>query len=116
MTLYRIERGEASVTLGAYFAVAHALGAQLEVTDTNTRASSSRKAAAQLPSKIRVADHSQLKRLAWQLKEAKEITPKEALEIYERNWRHVDLKKMSLREQELLKALLVAFGRERLLV
>lgn len=32
----------------------------------------------------------QLKRLAWQVHGAETLRPAEALDIYERNWRHVD--------------------------
>jgi hypothetical protein len=116
MTLYRLERGEASVTMGAYVAAVHALGIELELIDADARARRSKRTDAKPPAKIRLADYPQLKRLAWQLKDTKEISPSEALEIYERNWRHIDLGKLSPREQELLRALLAAFGRERLLV
>ena len=62
------------------------------------------------------ADYQQLKRLAWQLKDTKELTPREALDLYERNWRHVDTAAMDEGERELIEVLLAAFGRERLLV
>ena len=114
VTLHRIERGEASVAMGAYLSVISALGLKLELSDRRSRRS--RQAGPKPPSKIRLADYPQLKRLAWQLKDTKEISPKEALDIYERNWRHIDLETMDSREQELVQALLDAFGRERLLV
>ncbi len=55
-------------------------------------------------------------RLAWQMKSTAELTPEEALDLYERNWRHVDIKNMSEKEKELITTLLNAFGREKLLV
>ena len=111
ITLYRIERGEASVAMGAYLSVVFALGLTLDLADR-----SHKRKRDEIPQKIRLADYRQLKRLAWQLKDTKEISPKEALDLYERNWRHVDTKAMDPHEQKFLDALLVAFGRERLLV
>ena len=114
--LHRIERGEPSVAMGAYLSVISALGLVLELSDARARKRPARPSASKLPSKIRLADYPQLKRLAWQLKGTKEISPKEALDLYERNWRHIDLTAMDSREHELVETLLAAFGRERLLV
>lgn len=117
ITLYRIEKGEASVAMGAYLNVIFALGLSLKLEDPRgSQHSGHAKASTNLPKKIRLADYKQLKRLAWQLKDTKEISPKEALDLYERNWRHVDVKAMDSREKKFLKALLTAFGKERLLV
>src|SRR5262249_35167882 len=114
VTLYRIEQGEVSVVIGAYLSVIFALGLKLELTDP--RKSKAITAPPKLPKKIRLADYKQLKRLAWQLKGTKQISLQEALDLYERNWRHVDIKAMDTREREFLESLLAAFGRERLLV
>lgn len=86
VTWHRIERGEPSVTMGAWVAAAGALGLKLDWLDTNSPAQ------AQLPTgnKIRLVDYPQLKRLAWQLPGVEQLTPQEALSLYERNWRHVD--------------------------
>lgn len=113
VTLHRIERGEPSVTIGAYFNLIESLGLGFRLTDQIFKAKSSLK---KIPKEIRLADYKQLKRIAWQLKGTQKVTPKEALELYERNWRHVDVKKMDAQEKEFLKSLLEAFGRERLLV
>ncbi|HEY8272188.1 MAG TPA: hypothetical protein VIG33_14960, partial [Pseudobdellovibrionaceae bacterium] len=69
-----------------------------------------------VPKKIRVSDYKQLKRIAWQLKGSQELSPQEVRDLYERNWRHIDLKTMDAREKKLLEMLLAAAGRERLLV
>jgi transcriptional regulator with XRE-family HTH domain len=116
ITLYRIERGEASVAMGAYLNVISALGLKFELEDQQTQRRKRDLLGQEIPNNIRIADYKQLKQLAWQLKDTKEISPKEALDLYERNWRHVDLKAMDSREKKLLDTLLSAFGRERLLV
>lgn len=116
ITLNRIERGEPSVAMGAYLSVATALGLNFELVDPQSRDSSPSEALTKLPSKIRIASYKQLKKLAWQLKGTQELTPQEALDLYERNWRHVDIAALDAREKKLLKNLLAAFGRERLLV
>ncbi len=116
VTLHRIERGEESVAMGAYLSVISALGLEVDLVDPRSRKRKSPSLVRKLPSKIRLADYRQLKKLAWQLKGTKELSPKDALDLYERNWRHVDLKAMDPLEQELLESLLAAFGRERLLV
>ncbi|MBI2606098.1 MAG: helix-turn-helix domain-containing protein [Deltaproteobacteria bacterium] len=116
VTLYRIERGEASVAMGAYLSVISALGLKLELGDAGLRHRPSGRSSPKPPQKIRLVDYPQLKRLAWQLKDTKEISPEEALDLYERNWRHVDHTAMDSHEHELVETLLAAFGRERLLV
>ncbi len=114
VTLHRIERGEASVSVGAYMSVIMALGLEIELQNPDKL--KTRKQIPKLPRKIRIGKYRQLKKLAWQLKGTKELSPQEALELYERNWRHVDIKKLDLDEKEFIDNLLAAFGRERLLV
>jgi hypothetical protein len=57
-----------------------------------------------------------LKQLAWQLPGVEDVSPKEALDLYERNWRHVDIRRLSPEEASLVRALAQAFGAGRLLV
>jgi hypothetical protein len=45
-----------------------------------------------------------------------EVTAEEALNIYERNWRHVDIVSMDARERDLVKRLADTVGGGRLLV
>jgi transcriptional regulator with XRE-family HTH domain len=113
MTLHRIERGEPSVTMGAYLNVVTALGLDLAIVGPAEAGSETQNGhrTGWIPARIRIADYPQLKSLAWQLKGAVELTPEEALAIYERNSRHLDLQTMGTEERELLDALRLALGR-----
>ena len=104
ITLYRIELGEPSVTMGAYLNVIHSLGLKLELSDTTYAAKRlPNKPAQPMPKNIRIADYKQLKKLAWQLKGTQELSAEEALNLYERNWRHIDLKSLDKKEIKLIK-------------
>lgn len=116
VTLQRIERGHPSVTMGAWISAASALGLTLELTAPEIRGRLAKQARAALPREIRPEEHPGLKKLAWQLRPGTVLTPKEALDLYERNWRHVDVDALDDAERALLTLLLEAFGRERLLV
>jgi len=111
VTLYRIERGEPSVTFGAYVSAARVLGLHFALGDS---ASLSEEAALTQP--IRLVDYAQLQRLAWHLPGREELSPEEAFEVYEANWRHLERNKLSERERTLIDALARQFGGGRLLV
>lgn len=111
MTLHRIERGEASVTAGAWTNVLAALGLGLTATGPQLGATTTPPLEDHIPVHIRLADYPQLKALAWQVKASERLTAAEALDIYERNARHLDASAMTPAEQALLQALRTAFGR-----
>jgi transcriptional regulator with XRE-family HTH domain len=113
MTLNRIENGEASVTMGSYLNVISVLGLDMDLHVPEAHRKTSRFESTE---KIRLADYPQLKRLAWQLKDTTEVTAEEALDLYERNWRHLEHDKLSARERQLIEELLARLGRSDLLV
>ncbi len=121
VTLHRIESGEPSVTMGAYANAFAALGMHFEVTanpGTPAKASLAEEKA-RPPDAIRVGDYPRLTELAWQLPASAEISPQEALQIYERNWRHLgqmDRSQWDPHEQELLASLIRVHGKGHLLV
>jgi transcriptional regulator with XRE-family HTH domain len=107
VTLHRIEKGAPAVTMAAYLNVMGALGLDVSVslpadqsavtpTDDHT---------GWIPARVRLSDYPQLKQLAWQVHGVDELTPAEALSIYERNWRHIDASKLQAHEQQLVDAL-----------
>ena len=114
VTLHRIERGEPSVTMGAYLSAIDAVGLQLELRDPQARPATT--GIASLPERVRLAEFPQLKSLAWQLHGVDELSPTDALNLYERNWRHIDRASMEPAECALLQALMDRLGRGRLLV
>ena len=109
VTLHRIEKGEPAVTMGAYLRVMAALGLQLTAGAPRVAASVPHRPG-WLPARIRIVDYPSLKQFAWQVHSAQELTPREALGIYERNWRHLDPKTLSANEQDLIDALRLALG------
>jgi transcriptional regulator with XRE-family HTH domain len=113
VTLHRIERGEASVTMGAYFNVAAVLGISITALAPAQCAPAAQSA---LPQTIRVADYPQLQALAWQLPGVLLLTGQEALGLYERNWRHINSAQMGPQESALLSQLVQVHGNGVLLV
>lgn len=128
VTLHRIERGEPSVTMGAYLNAAAVLGMDLRVAPGGQPASQTPTLppsdqprqhplrAAGGTAAVQLADYPQLQRLAWQHGGATEVTPAEALNLYERNWRHIDAQALLAEERALIQSLVAAQGGSRLLV
>lgn len=111
VTLHRIERGEPSVAVGAWVAAAGALGLSLDLASAKAPRTTPK-----VPTRVRLGEYPQLKRLAWQLKGVEALAPRDALDLYERNWRHVDRAALTPHETELIDALTRRFGGGRLLV
>jgi transcriptional regulator with XRE-family HTH domain len=111
VTLHRIEKGEPSVTMGAWSNAIAALGLQLQLQDEKTASPAKEDRAGWWPVRITLADYPHLKALAWQVHGTDHLTPVEAFDIYERNARHLDLQTLTEQEQSLWEALQQAFGK-----
>ena len=104
VTVHRIERGTLSVTMGAYLNVITALSMNVDM-NPNPSATT-----------VRVGDYPQLRLVAWQLGDDTEISEPDALQLYERNWRHIDQGALLPRERLFLQHLTDTWGHGRLLV
>jgi transcriptional regulator with XRE-family HTH domain len=111
VTLHRIEKGEPAVTMGAYANAMAALGLNFGLVVPASEAGLSQQASREgwIPARVRLADYPQLKQLAWQVQGADTVSPLEAWDIYERNWRHVDEQALAVDEQQLIDGLRLAF-------
>ena len=112
VTLHRIEKGEPSVTIGAWCSAMAALGMELQARSgvDAIAAAAAPDRTGWIPARVALADYPQLRALAWQVHGTDTLTPVEALGIYERNARHLDLQAMSADEQALLDALRLALS------
>lgn len=112
VTLHRIERGEPSVSMGAYLHALAALGMELRASGRPDSPSNGdiQDRPGWIPARIPLDNYPQLRQLAWQVQGTRELNPLEALGIYERNWRHVDVSALEPQERNLIDALRLAFG------
>lgn len=104
VTVHRIERGRPSVTMGAYLNVITALSLSVDLNPNSPTAT------------VRVGDYPQLRLIAWQLGDNTEISEPDALQLYERNWRHIDHAALLPPERLFLQHLTDTWGHGRLLV
>lgn len=112
VSVHRIEQGVPSVTMGAYLNVLVALGMGFSAAAVADEPPANRAddKAGWLPARVCLADFPALKQLAWQVQGTAELTPREALGIYERNWRHLDETALLPRERNLIDALRLVFA------
>ena len=108
VTLHRIEKGEPSVTMGAWCNAMAALGMDLQAHTGTQEPAATPDRTRWIPARVALADYPQLRALAWQVHGTDTLTPAEALGIYERNARHLDMEAMTPHEKALLDALRLA--------
>ena len=107
ITWYRIEKGEPAVTMGAWINAANVLGLTLDIPQAGSVEADGY---GWIPTRIRLADFPELKKLAWHVRGTEYLGAREALDIYERNQRHLDPDAMTSEEAGLLDALRRVFG------
>ncbi len=112
VTLHRIENGEPSVTMGAYLNAMAALGLDFGIINSANPEIDKQVVNHKgwIPARILLSDYPQLKQLAWQVQGTNELTPVEALSIYERNSRHMDMQALAPHERDLIEALQTGLG------
>lgn len=112
VTFFRIEKGEPSVSIGAYLNAMKALNIDFGIIKPAESIADEFDAVHKdwIPARIHLSNYPQLKQLAWQVHGTDELTPVEALSIYERNWRHVDVQALEPHERQLVDALRIGFG------
>ena len=110
VTLHRIEKGEPTVSMGAYLNVASALDLNLHLSAKGSKGYEvNGDDVGKLPVRLSFSDYPQLKELAWHVQGVDELSLVEAHSIYERNKRFLDIENLSDSEQELIKLLGAAF-------
>ncbi|MEP4147172.1 MAG: helix-turn-helix domain-containing protein [Halioglobus sp.] len=107
-TWHRMEKGEVTVTIGAWFNALSALGLEFGVGVVGERGPAS--TANNIPVAIHLADYPQLAALAWQIRDSTEISARAAFDIYERNERHIEESKLTSEEAGLIDGLQNVFG------
>lgn len=112
VTLHRIEKGEASVTAGAYAQAGSVLGLALAWVPAagEAAAAPAPRRKGWLPARVSLADYPVLRQLAWHVTGDRPLTPREALAIYERHAHHPWPEDMTPEEQDLLDALRLALA------
>lgn len=113
VTLHRIEKGEPSVTIGAWMNVMESLGLRLQGRSNEESDAKIPPPIRAIPLEIPLADYPQLRSLCWHIRGLSSLSPIDALEIYERNARHIDKDAMPEHEHVLLQNLKQAFLRNR---
>lgn len=118
VTWHRLEKGEPNVAFGSLLAAARVLDMKLCLQPGDTEPAATKVPLDEyLPLRIRLEDYLQLRGLAWQVADGMQtVSPREALGLYERNWRHLQVDKLETQERALIDALRLTFGAEELRV
>lgn len=101
VTWHRIEAASPSVSIGAFARALDALG----IAELDSSESPRNRAPGTIPTRIRIGDWPELSALAWSVQPDTLVTPREALGLYERNIRHLDVSRLTEPERALLEDL-----------
>ena len=104
-TWHRMESGAPGVSAGAYARALDALGLISAGQDDWRPEDAPSRPEGTIPTRIRIGDWPQLTAVAWSLQPDTLVTPRQALEIYERNQRHLDRAELSDDEAALIRNL-----------
>ncbi len=107
-TWHRMEKGEVTVTIGAWFNALTVLGFEFGVGIASEPPQA--RTADNIPVVVRLADYPQLAALAWQVQGSTEISARAAFDIYERSERHIDQVSLTPEEAALMDGLVRVFG------
>jgi transcriptional regulator with XRE-family HTH domain len=112
VTWHRMEKGEITVTIGAWFNALAVLGLEFGVgpVDETTQTQRASDIPAVVPVYVVLANFPQLAALAWQVQGSATVSPREAFDIYERNKRHLDRENLTPKEEALISSLETVFG------
>lgn len=102
VTWHRMEAGAPGVAAGSYARALEALGlADLDQAagGTPTRAPGS------IPTRITVGDYPELRALAWSLQPGTQLPPRQVLELYDMNARHLEAAALTDAERTLIEDL-----------
>ena len=120
ITLIRIERGANSICIDAYIKLCKALGLDLDILKPlGLPMPKIEKNAVEFNidgAHIRIRDYPQLRSLSWQLNHDVLLTDEEAIGIYERNKRFLEIHEIQEHERLLMQRLIDEYGMEQLLL
>ncbi|MBU3602486.1 helix-turn-helix domain-containing protein [Polynucleobacter sp. AM-25C3] len=119
ITLIRIERGANSICIDAYIKLCKALGLDLDILKPlGLPMPKIEKNAVEFNidgAHIRIRDYPQLRSLSWQLNHDVLLTDEEAIGIYGRNKRFLEIHEIQAHERLLMQRLIDECGMEQLL-
>lgn len=104
VTWHRMEKGEITVTIGAWFNALAVLGLEFGIglVGSVTDAKASPESAAVIPVSVVLADYPQLAALAWHVQGVSTVSAREAFDIYQRNERHINHQNLTPGEAALI--------------
>lgn len=121
VTLHRAEAGQPAIAIGNLVKVLAILGLDEDLEGVAADAALKRSTPDETlrprrERRIRIADYPQLRQIAWHLAPDSQVSPQEALSLYERNWRHVDADMLDAKERRLIAQLTATIGQGVFLV